>query len=701
MSKADERAEEACGWLAGMPGGQATPGEVGAALGLNHARQAETVKAMRAAGYVDGARTLTLTALGWERFGSPLVDADGAGEVLEQALVGWPQSHRAFVELLASAVVARHHLGEREPSGHLGFMALGETGTGKSAAARLVCDVFGWDPAAHELHTPAESAGSLLGRRLQTEGGYVWEAAAVTRLPFVFLDELDKADEATARRAMVYLHGERRHQAEGQVHELLPVAMVAANPPRTGDRYAALRPEYRRRSAVLDTGAMQGRGYELEQVLERYYGTLRRPRLSLDALRPPAVLPEDARAVLESVRHVLTDAGRSDFPGGRTLALATRGRMALLGDGADAAVAAYLTACAYLQVTETVPGLVVPGWQDSLARVREVLGTRPGVEQLVAALERGTVEREESARAIRRARTQRASADMATAEQGATLAARLQRMHEALDGRRLQTLSAEQRDQAKGLRRTLRTLGESASRVRTPRALEEVQDQAEDPVRRAEALVTAEAAERARVEREARQAREAAAQERAWAKQAEAEQRRVRQAHEATARAQRLALQQQARETLEQIAREAKPLEALYRRTTTQVGESPLETLAALRVGGRPVLRFQALASDSRGVWGVLAGAVVGETGTWMIAGTSHGLPGTRTSCVALARWGEGTRSVLAPMLRHLHEQEDELCARIGRQPRANRPNVSAAAAARHGLPVSTGGYHALPAPRR
>lgn len=672
MSAADKRAEDACRWLAGMPGGQATPGEVGGALGLNHARQAETVKAMRTRGWVAGRQTLTLTTEGWTRFGTPVVDAQGAGEVLEQALEGWPQMHRAFVELLASAVVARHHLGEREPSGHLGFMAIGETGTGKSAAARLLCDVFGWDYAAHEVHAPDATAGSLLGRRLQDGDGYRWEAAPTTLLPFVFLDELDKADEATARRAMVYLHGERRHQAEGQVHELLPVAMVAANPPARGERYAGLRPEYRRRSVVLDTAGMRGRGYELERMLERYYGTPRRPRLNLDSLRPPEALPEAARAVLESVRHVLTDAGREDFPGGRTLALATRGRMALLGEDADASVAAYLTACAYLQVTETVPGLVQPGWQDSLARVREVLGTRPGVEQLVAQLERGAAERGESARAIRRERTQRASANLAMAEQGGVLAARLRRLHEALDGRRLQALTPEQRDEAAGLRRTLRTLMDRAARVSTQRSLEEVQDQAEGPARRAEALVAAEAAERARVRRDAEQA----VQEEARARRAAVEQRRMQQA---TARVHR----EQLRATLAQLVQEAKPLEALYGRRAVAPGEQPpLARLQALRIGGRPLLRREVLAAPERTGWrGALDRLAVGERVVWIVEGSQQ-----RLTHGQLAQWGAGTRAVLAPALGHLHAAEDDLRARLGAKPRVNRPNVSAPAPTRPAL---------------
>lgn len=699
MRAADRRAEQACEWLAGMPGGRATPGEVGAALALNHARQAETVKAMRANGWAEGGQTLALTAEGWARFGSPVVSAEGAGEVLERALEGWPQTHRAFVELAASAVVARHHLGAVQPSGHLGFMALGETGTGKSAAAGLLCDVFGWDPAEHVLLTPAETAGSLLGRRVQAEGGVRWEAAAVTRLPFVFLDELDKADEAAARRAMVFMQGERRLRFEDQVHELLPVAMLAANPPRGGrDRYADLRQEYRRRAVVLDTAGMRARGHELARLLRAYYADPRRPRLSLEALRPPESLPDSARAILDSMTNVLTDAGREEFEM-RSLEFATLGRMALLGADADADVAALLTACGYLQVSETQPGMVRQGWQQSLGPVRQSLGTRASAAQLLAMLERGEVERAERARAVRQARTQQASAGLEVAEQGATLAARLGRMHEALDGRRLQALTAGQRDEAKGLRRTLRTLQGKAARVSTARGLEEVQALAEDPLRRAEALVAAETAERTRKDRETVQAAAEAAQQAAWAKQQrEAERAAVKQAR-AFQREQLAAQEREARELLAQVVAEAKPLEQLYRRTRTAEGESPLAQLRRLQVDGRAVLAYQG--NQGSGLLSALGAAFTGEVGRWMIAGTSQGFPGSPSRCAALAEWGPGTRAVLAPVLRYLHGQEDVLVQRLGKQPRAGRPNCSAAGPARQIRPAAAGVYGALPVSRR
>jgi hypothetical protein len=697
-----------------MPEGAASPGELGAALGLNGARQAETVRAMRDAGYVTGPKgQVRLTTAGWARFGVEQGEHVGAGKVLDQALEGWPQTHRAFAELLVSAVVARHHLRDTYPSQHLAFLALGETGTGKSATARLVCDLFGWDYVEHELMAHAQTAGSLLGRRVQTAEGWTWEKAEVTRLPFLFLDELDKASPEVQRTALVYAQGEIRTNAEGQLHELLPTAMLAANPPGNGgDRYAVLRPEYRRRSVVLDTSSMRGRSDEWERLLRPYYADQRRPRLRLEQLMPPAgELPAQSRAFLEQVRGVLTDAGREEFPGVVALELAALGRWALLGADADPNLAAAVTAFGYLQVAETVPGQVQPGWQPDWATIRAALGDGAGTELLRAALERSRNERDQTQQAVRRARTQHTAESLHVTEQGEMLAARLERVREAIDGRRLPAATtSEERDQAQGLRTTLRTLQGRASRVGTPAALQEVQDLAADPLARAEQLAAGVHQRQQQAEAEETARKQAASEERMRQQQAADEAKRQRVEHARIQRQNQTQWRKQQEDTLLGVVSQAKTLEQFYRRKHTQPGESPLETLSEYEVNGYRILTWAPSAGGGAAglasILGAAAAAFAGQeppvasTGRWRVAGTSLAFPGTRNHCPALSQWGAETRQVLRPFLEFLHEKEDDMRGALGKAARSGRPALRAEPA-RPGLPRATGGYRLQPAERQ
>ena len=232
LTTREQRVEDAGPWLA-KAGGAAAPGELGAALGLtNRVRQAEVLTDLsdEAGLIVRGRGRVRLTPEGWARFAG--IGPGSAGEVLDRVLAGWPARLRAFIELLVCSIIARHHLAEAYPRHpHLGFMAIGETGTGKSAMADLVCHLFGFDQDQTSVHTPAETAGSLLGRRTQTGEGWAWEPAPMTRLPFVFLDEFDKAERAVQRVAWNYFRGTVATQAEGDVHQLRPTPMLAVNPP--------------------------------------------------------------------------------------------------------------------------------------------------------------------------------------------------------------------------------------------------------------------------------------------------------------------------------------------------------------------------------------------------------------------------------------------------------------------------------------
>jgi hypothetical protein len=655
-----ERLEAAGCWLVSV-GGQASPGEIGAALGLNHARQSDVMGALRRAELVDGSQAqVRLTSAGWARFGG--VHGESAGTVLDRVLDGWPAQHRAFLELLVSATIARHHLAPGRPSGHLGFMAIGETGTGKSSMGRLVCHLFGWAPEAHSVHVPGETAGSLLGRHV-ADAGWQWEPAPMTRLPFVLLDEFDKADKPVQARAWMYLTGEVRQQVEGAVHELLPTALLTANPPASGGRYRDLRPEYRRRSVVLDTAAMAGRGRELEQMLTRFYGEASpADRLSLARLVPPDRLTDSARAALEMTYEALTPAGLEEFPGIRSLELATLGRCALLGPDADQDVAAYATALAYLQVTESVPGQVVEHWGLDVAAVREHLGA--GAEVLVAAIERGRAHQQQAVQTARAGRQSKARVTLEVLEGGAALAERCRQLRLALDGRKV---PAGRRPDAAALRRSLGIVGTRAAAVSTAVSLREVQEQAADPLARAARLVAEVTSARVQEIQDTRRQVHDARQDHAAVK-----------AEQARARAAAKARRGQLRSGLEHIVGQAKPLEQLYGRTTTRPGENPLARLTELRVESQQLLTFVETPREERGrgLGGVLrALAQDRTTGIWQVRDSRAAFPGTRTSCPDLAQYGQATRAVLTPMLAGLYVIEDEIRAEL-QVPARRRPQL-------------------------
>lgn len=648
MTPAQQRVEATGRWLAAA-GGQASPGEIGAALGFHHRHQAEVIGALRTQGLVEGPRTqVALTAAGWARFAG--VTGESAGEVLDRALAGWPQTHRAFVELMASAVIARHHLGAAHPEGHLGFMAIGPTGTGKSSVAAVVCHLFGWPLEEHLVDMPHESAGSLLGRREQEAGGgWHWEPAPMTRLPFVVLDEFDKADRGVQLQAWRYFQGRLRVRTENGVHELRPTPLLTAN----GDPDQVTRQEYRRRSGVLFTGAMAGRGREIGRLMRQLSPA---DRLDLGRLVPPARLDDGALAVLEAAEEALTEAGREEFdlPG---LELAALGRCALLGDGADQELAAYATAVAYLQVTETRRGLVRERWGPDLAAMRQHFGA--DVDGLLAAIERGREGQRQAREAVQEGRQRQARAELTVLEQGATLAARCRQLVGDLDSRKL---SPERRPEAAGLRTVLRTVANRAAAVSTAASLREVQQQAEDPLARGAQLVAAEAAGRQQRLDDAAETKRQAEQDRRAARKA-LEFDRIKEA----------AARQQRAEQLAAVVAAAKPLEALYRRKTTAPVADPLTTLTRLRVPGydQPLLSYVSPPPPppAKGLRRLLQALPQGH---WQVIGSGARFGGTRTSCPALATWGPGTRAVLAPTLAALHAQEDQL--RTGRQ--RQRPNV-------------------------
>lgn len=651
-------------------GGTATPGELGKLLGLPPATQARIVARLREVGYVDGPKNrLELTPAGWAAFAPR--PAVGAGQVLDDALARWPYPHQCFLELLVSAIIARHHLGERRAldGEHLGFWVIGGTGTGKSSMADFVCALFGWDQVAHRVFVDRETEGSIKGRRVGPPGAMTFDPSPFAALPFVFFDELDNADEPVRRAVLPYLQGQLRVNVEGEAVTYRPTPMVAANPPRSTARYSQLRTEYRRRCVVLDVGDAY-RGAELEAALLPFYEALTpgRPLLPLEQLEPPAVrLPEEARQVLGKIRDVLTEQGLRLLPL-RQLELATLGRAALLGPDVDVKLAAYATITSYLGTAETLQDgpEVEPTWHLNMDAVRSVLDSQVGVEHLDAAIARAQAHRAARLAVVGEARKRAVVEDLGVTRRRAELVAELRQAGEQLHGGRL---PPAHRTRAAGIRAQLTKLRDRAAHQQTLEGLEEVAELAR-PVLVDVRQVVLEVDQQRRAERDQRDLEK---------RQRQLERDMARR-HPATGpnRDQKRAWSSQ----LDQVRVLARELEQLWKRKRTRPDEDAFQELRRIQVPSLgPVLAYRELPPEppaqgfiekfSRTFGGPRAPGVWRSTVDDRIR--FSGWPG---SCSALKEWGPATRQILEPVLTQLHAAEDQLVRTTGRKPRSGRPTL-------------------------
>jgi hypothetical protein len=293
--------------------------------------------------------------------GVRLADIDAATGPLHLAL-------RAMIRLMLSAACARYHLSKAQPGGHLSGIAAGPTQRGKTLAAVVVCRALGLNEVASIRQAGREAELSLWGRRSQEPGGrYVLTPSPVLAMPFVALDELDKASGSLLKAALRLLQGDARLDAEGQPVDIAPTVYATSNA-----GLDVLPESYQRRSVCLDTtGLPEVSAGTARQVLGQV------PRLLLGHLAPPAAeLPSAVLDRLEgALRACLTGRGwvLCDV---RALELAVLGRAGATGSG-DLAAAAMHTVVDYLELATTTRE-AHPNWMGRLdAWARGEYGPKP------------------------------------------------------------------------------------------------------------------------------------------------------------------------------------------------------------------------------------------------------------------------------------------------------------------------------------
>ena len=639
---------------------------------------------------IGGAKgTPRLTSAGVARFAG--AEPVSVGAVIDAAAAVWPYTQAAFLRLYLAAVVVRHHRGPDAP--HLGFVTVGEPRTGKSALFGQVCHLLGLDVLEHTRDLGLMTAAELTGRRSVAGAIVTYRPPVYLGRPLVLLDEFDKADAALRGRAQkLLLQGLYRTPLDDAMVTVTPAPMFAANlPADTADRFGHLEVAFRtKRCVLLDAGTMREQLRDLGPRLRGYYANHPAGQLDLDKIVPPAQAAPSAAAIWQAVQDTLMPARRDEFPDERALDLLALGYAALRGcadddaDGLD--LAAIYAAIDWHACASTVPGLLDHGGAPLQLQLeeahRQLYGGRGDFASLKAALaaqHAGAQARADATRERTRARVR--VADDVVRGRG-ELAEQLRLAAAALDARKVPD---QHKATAAGLRSVLGKLRTHAQLLTLSEALDEARLRADEPLVEAAGLAARIAADRAAAQRASEDAKAAEQQSRrdaaAAAEQQTAYQRQLRSQTKAQARAHLTA----AREVL-------KALEQLYRRTRTKPDESPLNELAQLNVVHYQADPAAAAIERPKG-WRRMFAGPDPWPGNW-VAQDGSSYPGSPGQCPALVSWGESTQEMLAAVLRDGYVQEDQLVARAGAKPRANRVSLPAS---RRAVALSSRTVAALP----
>lgn len=279
------------------------------------------------------------------------------------------EAHQAFFRLLLSGIVSKHLLLEHHDSPWPAFFMVGQTKAFKTALAKVICEVLGLDPTIHVRPMHTATAGELGIRREPQKGvdRYSAKGSDLYDLPFICLDELDKASDPKVRRnAEFFMQGEREFSAEGKKITNHACPLVIANPKQPGE-FPLLDP-YLRRSVILHTDGVAENLQDVDLNARQIFAWLDKqqtPMIEMSKLAAQHTELSDAKFLLMRgwyFDHVL-DAHRTmvDAP---PLALLVLGRMALLPEQSiDDAV--FHTVYDRLICLET-EAQTIPDWRQSL-----------------------------------------------------------------------------------------------------------------------------------------------------------------------------------------------------------------------------------------------------------------------------------------------------------------------------------------------
>lgn len=211
--------------------------------------------------------------------------------------------HRAMIELILAAVVARQH-GPR-PDRHPFFVCVGGTLHWKTSMGIFLCHALALDPALHVVDCGSETGKSLSFRRSGT--GTLTFKRELLDAPFLVLDEFLTADPSVRPTLGIFLSGRLVVPLENERLTVRPVPLLTLNPRDKAtleERTGLSAPQIRRGLlADLDAVSMPDLATTGERALE---AARARPPLALSA--PAADCQAFHQAIVELTRSLLLPA---------------------------------------------------------------------------------------------------------------------------------------------------------------------------------------------------------------------------------------------------------------------------------------------------------------------------------------------------------------------------------------------------------
>lgn len=269
---------------------------------------------------------------------------------VDDAIAELPGELQAAIRLALGAACYRWHCRADRPSGHLGVIAAGPPGIGKTVAGLAAAKALGAGMAERKPY--GETERSLWIRRTQLPGGeFTITASPVLAQPIVVLGEFEKAAGELRTAALRLLQGEARIPAEGLDVDIACTSWFSLNPKpgqTSADAMRAIPESYWRRNAIH---VGDGLPRLARDVADRVLDAM--PVLPLSHLRPPQ--PGLPASLLDDLAEAV--AGGELILDERAIEAAALGYAGLAGDGdLDAALDRALDD--YLTLAGTCAGLV-------------------------------------------------------------------------------------------------------------------------------------------------------------------------------------------------------------------------------------------------------------------------------------------------------------------------------------------------------